>query len=135
MHATDSARRKDFYAGTMGDPCRGGYRSRAVPVLRNGNREIARGDLPDLREAGNKLQLFCVDADMQHAVEDCDRCRNGTYFTDEMFEANRGLKVLWPRQPVGDDGGFQRYDGLPAGECSSNFRCDANMVRSGWHER
>ena len=126
MYTTDPAGAENPNPGSMGHDHRSRDRGRAVLSTRDYNREVAPAALTDrtkrpMREILNLLpRKTNRDAPGKHG--DC--CRNGSALARCSLHRQSRRRILRPRQPVRDECGFERYDGLLVVQRSLNFRSE-----------
>ncbi len=121
MHAADAAGRKDLDAGTGSGDHRGSYRRGTGAPLGDREGEIGARDFHHVLFLREFLELFRLQADMQDAVNDGNRCRNGTLLTDNRLDTARHFDIAGVGHAVSDDRQFKRHQRRAALLCSGNL--------------
>ncbi|MCY1505943.1 hypothetical protein D9M68_401730 [compost metagenome] len=134
VHATDAAGRKDANAGAGSGNHRRGNGRCARAALGDREREVGARDLHRTFRLRQLLELGVIKADMQHAMDDGDRCRHGTLFADDRFDAAGHVQIAGIGHAMGDDGRFQRHDrrATRLGGCDLVGICHRQGGRSGF---
>lgn len=113
MHAADAAGRKDLDARHVGN--NHGRCDGRCTVLASGaqNGQIAAGGLGDCSALlAEVLDLLGGQAGLQAAADDGDGSGHCAVFADDAFDLQSGLNVLRIGHTVGNDGRFERDNGL-----------------------
>ena len=122
MHAADAAGGEDLDASHVGDHHGGGHGGGAVSPLGDQHSQVPAGSLGHgLALLAQVLDLVLGQAGLQAAAQNGDGSGDCAVGTDDLLDLEGGLHVLGVGHPVGDDGGFQGYDGLALGHGLGNF--------------
>src|SRR5215212_5399188 len=128
MNAADTAGRKDFDPRTMSNPDRRSDCRCAVRALCGGNGNVSCADLSDASAVGEHIDLIIAEPDPRLAIDDRDRRRCCTGFTNDFLQAMRGLQVLRTWQTVCDHSGFKRDNRTMLAQRIVNFRSDVKKL-------
>ena len=129
VHAADAAGGEHADARHVGDHHRGGDGASAVLALRDEHRQVAAGSLRDARAgAAEVVDLILGKARLEAAADDGDGRGHGARLTDDALDLERGLHVLGIGHAVGNDGGFERHDGLTGGKGLGNLGGDIQIL-------
>ena len=122
MHAADAAGGEDLDARHVGDHHGGGHGGGAVSPLGDQHSQVPAGSLGHgLALLAQVLDLVLGQAGLQAAAQNGDGGGDCAVGTDDLLDLEGSLHVLGVGHPVGDDGGFQRHDGLALGQGLGNF--------------
>ena len=129
VHTADAAGGEHADARHVGDHHRGGDGARAVLALRDEHGQVAAGSLRDARAgAAEVVDLFLGKARLEPAADDGDGRGHGAGLTDDALDLERGLNVLGIGHAVGNDGGFERHDGLTGSKGLGNLGGDIQIL-------
>ena len=133
VHAADAAGGENADARHVGDHHRGGNGARAVLALRDEDGQVAAGSLRDARAgAAEVVDLFLGKARLQAAADDGDGRGDRARVTDDSLDLERRFDVLRVGHTVGDDGGFERHDGLAGFESLGDLGGDVKILVHVW---
>ena len=129
VHAADAAGGEHTDARHVGDHHRGGDGARAVLALRDEHGQVAAGSLRDARAgAAEVVDLFLGKARLEPSADDGDGRGDRAAFADDALDLEGGLHVLGIGHAVGNDGGFERHDGLTGGKGLGNLGGDIQIL-------
>ena len=129
VHTADAAGGEHADARHVGDHHRGGDGARAVLALRDEHGQVAAGSLRDARAgAAEVVDLFLGKARLQASADDGDGRGHGARVANDLLDLERGLHVLRVGHAVGNDGGFERHDGLTGGKGLGNLGGDIQIL-------
>ena len=133
MHAADAAGGEHADARHVGDHHRGGDGARAVLALRDEHGQVAAGSLRDARAGlAEVVDLFLGKARLQPSADDGDGRGHGARVADDALDLEGGLHVLRVGHTVGNDGGFERHDGLAGGKRLGDLGGNIEIFVHGW---
>jgi hypothetical protein len=96
----------------------------AMATTRDDGRKVTDADLRDVAGGGDRLERVGIEPDADDPGDDGDRRRHGASGPHRLLDLVRDREVGWPRQPVADDRGLERDDGLAARERVLDLRVD-----------
>ena len=129
VHTADAAGGEHANARHVGDHHRGGDGARAVLALRDEHGQVAAGSLRDARAgAAEVVDLFLGKTGLQAAADDGDGRGDRAGLADDALDLEGGLHVLGIGHAVGNDGGFERHDGLTGGKGLGNLGGDIQIL-------
>ena len=129
VHAADAAGGEHANARHVGDHHRGGDGARAVLALRDEHGQVAAGGLGNARAgAAEVVDLFLGKAGFEPSADDGDGGGHGARVANNLLDLERGFNVLRVGHAVGNDGGFERHDGLAGFERLGDLGGDVQIL-------
>ena len=129
MHAADAAGGEDANARHVGDHHRGGDGAGAVLALRDEHGQVAAGGLGNARAgAAEVVDFFLGKTGLEPSADDGDGRGHGARVADNSLDLECGLDVLRVGHTMGNDGGFERHDGLAGFERLGDLGGDVQIL-------
>ena len=129
MDAADAAGGEDFDSRQLRhEHCRGDRRSRRALARRDQGQIAPRGLDDAAGELAEALDLAVVEADLQRAVDNCDRRRNRAHRPHRLLDRARGFDILRIGHAMGDDGRFQSDQRLAARARAFDLRREIHQI-------
>ena len=128
MHAANAAGGKDMDAGECGDLHGGGDGGAGNGALDQQRRNVAPAGLGGLAALERQpLQVLARHADAEAAIHDGDGGGHRAMGAHHILDLARHGEVLRIGHAMGDDGRFQRHDGLACGQRLLHFGTDGQI--------
>ena len=129
VYAADAAGGEDLDARHVGDHHGGGHGGGAVLATGAQNGQVTAGGLGDgVALLAEVFDLLGGQAGLQTAADDGDGRGDRARVADDLLDLEGGLHVLRVGHAVGNDGGFERHDGLTGGKGLSNLGGDIQIL-------